>query len=33
MFVALDKLAKEGVRKVIVAGSERSIGKSAEHTE
>ncbi|MFD1432853.1 DEAD/DEAH box helicase [Lacticaseibacillus yichunensis] len=33
MFVALDKLANQGVRKVIVAVPERSIGKSFQHTE
>lgn len=33
MFVALDKLEYTGVRKVIVAVPERSIGKSYSHTE
>ncbi|WP_249646724.1 DEAD/DEAH box helicase [Lactiplantibacillus plantarum] len=33
MFVALDKLANQGVRKVIVAVPERSIGKSFQRTE
>lgn len=33
MFAALDKLANQGVRKVIVAVPERSIGKSFQHTE
>ncbi|MFV4952207.1 DEAD/DEAH box helicase [Lactobacillus delbrueckii] len=33
MFVALDKLANQGVKKVIVAVPERSIGKSFKNTE
>lgn len=33
MFVALDKLANQGVKKVVVAVPERSIGKSFKNTE
>ncbi|WP_268912551.1 DEAD/DEAH box helicase [Lentilactobacillus sp. SPB1-3] len=33
MFVALDKLANQGIRKIIVAVPERSIGKSFQNTE
>lgn len=33
MFVALDKLANQGIRKVIVAVPERSIGKSFQNTK
>jgi len=32
MFVALDKLVNQGVKKVIVAVPEKSIGGSFEHT-
>ena len=33
MFVALDKLANQGIKKVIVAVPERSIGRSFKNTE
>ena len=33
MFVALDKLANQGVKKVVVAVPERSIGKSFQNTD
>ncbi len=33
MFVALDKLTNQGVKKVIIAVPERSIGKSFQNTE
>lgn len=33
MFVALDKLANQGIRKVIVAVPEKSIGRSFRSTE
>lgn len=33
MFVALDKLANQGIKKVVVAVPERSIGKSFQNTE
>ena len=33
MFVALDKLANQGVKKVIVAVPERSIGRSFKNTD